>query len=162
MFDSEQLIPLTLHEMPPDFFSEKVDNCTAVGVNELNRSSDFRAKMRRWVCACVCACECVGVKRRTDDRGIVGWWCNHLISTKVGWTGSHHQRTVLGMRAGHELCDEITSSLFSMETKLIWLTVPTLSGWFAVSDGDVCLFYHLLESCWFNNCAFCCGCIPGN
>lgn len=68
MFDSEQLSPLTLHEMQPDFFSEKVDNCTAVGVNELNRSGDFGAKMRR----CVCVYASVGVKRRTDDRGTVG------------------------------------------------------------------------------------------
>lgn len=50
MFDSEQLSPLTLHEMQPDFFSEKVDNCLAVGVNELNRSGDFRTKMKRRTC----------------------------------------------------------------------------------------------------------------
>ncbi len=59
MFDSEQLSPLTLHEMQPDFFSEKVDNCTAVGVNELNRLGDSGAKMRRCVCVCVCVCVCL-------------------------------------------------------------------------------------------------------
>ena len=81
MFDSEQLSPLTLHELQPDFFSE--DNCTAVGANEPNCSGDFRAEDEEGcvcvcvcVCACacmsVCACACVGVKRRTDDRGTVG------------------------------------------------------------------------------------------
>lgn len=71
MFDSEQVSPLTLHEMQPDFFSE--DNCAAVGVNELNRLGDFRAEdEEECVRACVCARACVGVKRRTDDRGTVG------------------------------------------------------------------------------------------
>ena len=54
-----------------------------MGVNELNRLSDFRAEdrvvgARVFLCVCVCACvcvcvrACVGVKRRTADRGTGG------------------------------------------------------------------------------------------
>ena len=89
---------------------------------------------------CPCVWVCVGVKRRTDDRGTVGRWCNHLCSlSRTGncITGELYLACVWGGGA---------ASLFSVETQLIRRTAPPFKEPFTVNNICFCLSSWIMLS----------------